>query len=200
MAAGVRERARHALRAEIAEAMINLFAERGFDDITVDEAAREVGISRATFFRYFGSKEDAVLAAIEAASIDYAAILAALPPLSDESPWQLLHRTFVRALVNMNDDSELERSRLRMINSTPSLRNRLVQRRAAHEAALTPVVAERFGDPDAARSVTVAALAVQDLAWRRWAAGEEPSVETALDHAFAHVTTGVAAKPTARQR
>lgn len=198
MAAGVRERARHALRAEIAEAMINLFAERGFDDITVDEAAREVGISRATFFRYFGSKEDAVLAAIEAASIDYGAIVAALPPVPGESPWQLLHRTFVAALVNVDQDSELERSRLRMINSTPSLRSRLVQRRAAHETSLTPVVAERIGDPDVARSVTVAALAVQDLAWRRWAAGDEPSVTTALDHVFGHLTAAGEATATER--
>src|SRR4051794_3119838 len=103
MTAGVRERARQALRSEIAESMSNLFAERGFDTVTVEEAARQVGISRATFFRYFGSKEDAVIAAVESSAIDYAAILAALPPLEGESPWQLLHRTFQHAVDKIDE-------------------------------------------------------------------------------------------------
>lgn len=184
MPAGVRERARDALRAEIAEAMITVFAERGFDEVTVDEAAREAGISRATFFRYFGSKEDAVLAAIEAASIDYGAVLAGLPAIEGESAWQLLRRMFVHAASGVDEASELVRSRLRMINSTTSLRARLVQRRCIHEDSITPVVAQRIADPDAARAVTVAALAAHDLAWRRWASGEEPSVATALEHVF----------------
>src|SRR6188472_2556747 len=117
MAAGIRERARHALRTEIAQAMSDLFAQRGFDEVTVEEAANEVGISRATFFRYFGSKEDAVLAAIEASSINYAAHLETLPSKDGESPWQLLLRAFQGALSQRDEHSELERSRVRMINA-----------------------------------------------------------------------------------
>ena len=164
--------------------MSDLFARRGFDEVTVEEAAAEVGISRATFFRYFGSKEDAVLAAIEASSIDYAAMVATLPVVEGESPWQLLLRAFKSALVHFDENSELERSRLRMINSTISLRTRMAQRRFAHEDLITPVVAQRIASADAARPVTVAALAGLDLAWRRWAAGEESSIANSLDHVF----------------
>ncbi len=187
MTAGVRERARLALRTEIAQAMSRLFAERGFDEVTVEEAAGEVGISRATFFRYFGSKEDAVLAAIEASSIDYAAQLAALPTIEGETPWHLLLRTFQSALGHINGHSELERSRVRMINANVSLRTRMAQRRFAHEDALTPVLAQRITDPDAARPITTAALAALDLAWRRWADGHEPTLATSLDRVFAHL-------------
>lgn len=184
MAAGVREKARNAFRAEIAAALSEVFAERGFDQVTVEEAARATGISRATFFRYFGSKEDAVIAAIEASSIDYGAVLAALPAGDGENPWQLLHRTFARALAHVDDDPAPRRSRLRMINSTPSLRARLVQRRLAHEDALTAALAHRTGRPDIARPVVVAALAVMDLAWRRWAEDEDTSLAGALDEVF----------------
>lgn len=184
MTAGVRERARLALRTEIAQAISVLFAERGFDEVTVEEAAGEVGISRATFFRYFGSKEDAVLAAIEASSIDYAAQLETLPAVDGENPWQLLHRAFTHALSHINEHSELERSRVRMINSVVSLRTRMAQRRFAHEDALTPVLAARIGSPDAARTIAAAAFAGLDLAWRRWAAGEEPTIAASLDYVF----------------
>lgn len=187
MTAGVRERARLALRTEIAQAISIVFAERGFDEVTVEEAASEVGISRATFFRYFGSKEDAVLAAIEASTIDYAAHLEKLPVVAGEGPWQLLHRAFSQALAHINEHSELERSRVRMINSVVSLRTRMAQRRFAHEDALTPVLATRIGSPDAARTITVAAFAGLDLAWRRWAAGDEATIAASLAHVFAQL-------------
>ncbi|MDG4664433.1 TetR family transcriptional regulator [Mycobacterium sp. 236(2023)] len=187
MAAGIRERARQALRTEIAQAMSDLFAQRGFDTVTVDEAAAEVGISRATFFRYFGSKEDAVLAAIEASSIDYAAILASMPVVDGESPWQLMLRAFKSALADAEESSDFDRARLRMITTTISLRTRMAQRRFAHEEALTPVVAERIGSIDAARSITVAALAALDLAWRRWAEDEQLTLTSSLDYVFEHL-------------
>lgn len=189
MTVGVRERARLALRSEIAQAMSNLFAQRGFDEVTVEEAASEVGISRATFFRYFGSKEDAVLAAVEASSIDYAAHLETLPPVADESPWVLMLRAFQSALAHRDEHSEMERSRVRMINTTVSLRTRMAQRRFAHEDALTPVLAARIESPDAARTIVVAALAALDLAWRRWAAGEAPTISHSLDYVFAQLVS-----------
>lgn len=187
MATRVRERARQALRAEIAEAMSSLFAERGFDAVTVEEAAADVGISRATFFRYFGSKEDAVLATIEGSSIDYAAALAELPDVEGESAWQLLHRTFGHALTQVEENSEQKRSLLRMIHTTASLSARLAERRLAHEDSLAAVLAERISDPETARPAVVAGLAGLDLAWRRWASDDESSLRVALDEVFAHL-------------
>ncbi len=197
MTAGVRERARNAFRAEVADALSDVFAEQGFDQVTVEEAAREAGISRATFFRYFGSKEDAVIAAIEASSIDYGATLTALPPVTGETPWQLLHRTFKRALAHVDEeDPARRRSRMRMINSTPSLRARLVQRRLAHEDDMTSALVQRLVCPDAARPVVVAALAVLDLAWRRWADGEDDTIAHALDAVFQPIIEAGAAAVT----
>lgn len=200
MTVGVRERAKLALRTEIAQAMSNLFAQRGFDEVTVEEAAGEVGISRATFFRYFGSKEDAVLAAIEASSIDYAAHLEMLPAIDGESPWQLMLRAFKGALAHRDEHSETERSRVRMINTTVSLRTRMAQRRFAHEDALTPILANRIGSADAARAIVVAALAGLDLAWRRWAAEEEPTIARALDHVFAQLMSANTSSTSAQPR
>ena len=44
-------------RTNIARAVIRIGQERGVDDLTVGELAREAGISRSTFYAHFGSLE-----------------------------------------------------------------------------------------------------------------------------------------------
>src|ERR1700759_1855624 len=40
---------------------LELFAEQGYPDVTMDDIAEELGVSARTLFRYFPSKEDIVL-------------------------------------------------------------------------------------------------------------------------------------------
>ncbi|MET0423498.1 MAG: helix-turn-helix domain-containing protein, partial [Actinoplanes sp.] len=60
-----RTRVRDAIRSELAEAAVAAFRADGFDATTVEAIAAQVGVSKRTFFRYFGSKEDAVLEPLE---------------------------------------------------------------------------------------------------------------------------------------
>lgn len=48
-------------RARIAQVAARLFLERGFDDVTVAEVAREAGVSSVTVFKHFPRKEDLFL-------------------------------------------------------------------------------------------------------------------------------------------
>jgi AcrR family transcriptional regulator len=59
--AGLRERKKRELRQRISDVATGLFALHGFDAVSVEQIAAEVGVSKVTIFNYFARKEDLVL-------------------------------------------------------------------------------------------------------------------------------------------
>jgi AcrR family transcriptional regulator len=62
---GLRERKKQQTRRRIASAALELFAERGFDNVPVAQVAQAADVSEATVFNYFRTKEDLVYAGME---------------------------------------------------------------------------------------------------------------------------------------
>jgi AcrR family transcriptional regulator len=56
--AGLRDQKKAETRLAISNVATRLFVERGFENVSVDEVAREAGVARKTVFNYFLRKED----------------------------------------------------------------------------------------------------------------------------------------------
>jgi AcrR family transcriptional regulator len=125
---GLRERKKRIMRQQLSDTATRLFMEHGFDAVRVTDVAEECGVSEATVFNYFQTKEALVLDRLEAtmaslpaglASPDLTPIDAALRMLADE----LEHMTDL--LASREDPRSAAKEVLRfgdMIRTTPSLR------------------------------------------------------------------------------
>ena len=180
----VRERSRELLRAELAEAAYDYFAARDFHAVTVDEVAHGIGISRATFFRYFGSKEEAVIAAVYSDTFDFPKILQDQAANRPDSNWLRLRRMFDLSISDAESRPETLRARIRLVESAPTLRSRLNERRTQQRTGVVEALAETEPDPRAARALVATAFALFDVAWGEWAATPGISFAATLDDLF----------------
>jgi AcrR family transcriptional regulator len=189
----LRERTRQAMQTEVSAVAFRLFAAQGFDKTTVDQIAAEAGLSRTTFFRYFGTKEDVVLCNLGELGREVGEALAARP--ADEEPWDALRRAFDMVTRLNADAPEQTLSFVRMLIETPSLRARNWEKTQDWQNLLVPEIARRLGtesgieaetaqDPRA-RALVGSALACLDAAKEAWTAcdGATPLPEL-LDRAM----------------
>jgi AcrR family transcriptional regulator len=59
--------------AEILEAAYHVFAERGFDQATMDDIARTAGVAKGTLYLYYPSKQDIYTAALHRSAVELSA-------------------------------------------------------------------------------------------------------------------------------
>lgn len=72
---GKRDDNKAVLRARLADVAAALFAEHGYDSVTVMDIAREAGTSEQTVYNYFPAKQDLVLDRAEDIRIRYGAVV-----------------------------------------------------------------------------------------------------------------------------
>jgi AcrR family transcriptional regulator len=185
----LRTRTRENVRVQIAEVAFNVFAERGFDAVTATEVAEAAGISRASFFRYFDSKEDAVFVAQEELGVKIAARLRERPP--GEDAWTALRRAVEALSIYYRDNPAHALARLRLIRTTPKLRAHQLERQNQWKELIGAALAERLGLEQAdvrVEAMVGAALGALQAASVRWATnnGTEDLIGL-VDEAFAAI-------------
>ncbi|MGO8894571.1 MAG: TetR family transcriptional regulator [Streptosporangiaceae bacterium] len=171
----LRNRATRAVRAEIAAVAVRLFLAQGFDKTTVDQIAAEAGLSRASFFRYFGSKEDVLLGHLEELGHKVADALAARP--AHEPAWQALRRSFDLLITERLTYPDEGLTLRRILHDTPSLQARQLGKQLGWQDLLAPEVARRLGVPGddhdpRPRALVAAALGCLNVAVDVWTAAD----------------------------
>ncbi|MEW1752823.1 TetR family transcriptional regulator [Streptomyces angustmyceticus] len=172
------ERRRAETQLEIARTAAALFTERGAA-VTADEIARAAGVALRTFYRYFRTKEDAVVPLLAAGVRQWIDDLAAPAPDADApSVREALERTARRSLTPADEPAaealHWTRGLLRAMPGDPALR--AVWHRVHHDAeeALVPVLARLTGAPPLeVRLAAAAANTAMRIAVEEWAAGDE---------------------------
>jgi AcrR family transcriptional regulator len=167
---GLRERKKLRTKAQLAEAALRLFSERGFEEVTIEDIAAEVEVSPRTFFRYFASKEDVLFLDLDAS---FTLILEALAERPAGEPDAVALREAVLSMARRPEvDSGEALERASVIMRTPSLLAHAAGRQTAWETALARTLAERRGsasEPDLEDRVlaacAIAALRIASGVW-----------------------------------
>ncbi len=123
---GLRERKKQRTRSLISETARRLFAERGFEAVSVSEVAKEAEVSEATVFNYFPTKEDLVYEGLERFEEEMLQAVRERP--TGESVVQAFGRFVLQVRGDLaSEDKQTAKSLAkisRMIVSSPSLRAR----------------------------------------------------------------------------
>jgi AcrR family transcriptional regulator len=155
MLEGIRSRKRRQTRERIVESGLALFRQKGIEGTTLDEIAAAADISRRTFFSYFPSKEDIVLAWEDGAEAALRSAVTAAAP--GREPLDAVHdamRSLAPLFVTHNF---LEIDRL--MQSTETLKAKKERHFEHQTQCLFETLAKLWPDPARANALQVTAMA-----------------------------------------
>ncbi|SEQ21922.1 TetR/AcrR family transcriptional regulator [Lentzea albida] len=164
---GLRERKKAATREALGDAAWSLCVEHGLDRVTVEQIARAAGVSLRTFFNYYSSKEEAVVAGDTATALAFVEEFAARPP---DEPVLVALREALHSIYPRHVDLDRLRQ-LRELRRHPALLPHVFAAYSAREQALTAAIAVRCGvDPlvDPYPAVTASTILASMRAVVQW--------------------------------
>jgi len=107
-------------RSAVVAAALELFQNQGFEQTSVEQIAKAAGVSRSTFFRQFGGKEDVVFTDHEALIEHLRLFLAE----GHDDPWEAVCAASEYVFSHFARDPELARRRYQIVREVPVLRER----------------------------------------------------------------------------
>lgn len=176
------------VRDRLVDAAFALFAERGYEQTTVDDIAERAGVGRTTFFRQYRSKEDVIFP-------DHDRLIAAVKDrlaTSTEATALVAVAEAVRlVLLRYVEEGERARQRYSLTSSVPTLRDREIVSVARYQRLFREFIAEWMGSAaDAAlraELMSAAVVSAHNHVLRRWLRKDTADPLRELDAAMSQV-------------
>jgi AcrR family transcriptional regulator len=160
MVEGLRARKRRQTRERIVNVALQLFLERGFDAVTVDEIAASADVSKRSFFDYFPTKEEVIFFWQDSFGEVLAVAVAARP--AHEPMTQTVEEAFTSSIEAASHPAAIAVDEL--IRKTPSLRERDYLKYAKLEQTLAGALMRRTkSDRERFRARLLATIVVGGL-------------------------------------
>lgn len=179
---GLRERKKLETRQHIADVAARLFAEHGFEQVTVDQVAEAADVAKKTVFNYFPTKEDLVFDRTEAREQGLIALVRERPP---GTPVVAAFRGQMEAFLERVAEREPGSHRgslFELVRTSPSLHRRGLEIRERQAMVLGQELARDTGQPEwdpvahtVARAMLAAHVSVFIEVHRRMGAGATPA-------------------------
>jgi AcrR family transcriptional regulator len=178
-AESLRDRKKAATRQALHEVALQLALREGLDNVTVEQIADEVGVSRRTFSNYFANKEEAILHAERERTRKLLDLLRGRPP--GEKAWLALRRSALQLYGEKSTPDLARIEQFRLLMRHPSLMARQAADHYALAREIAAVLQER--EPgmthEVARLTATTFMTVLRTAGTLWfeQGGKEPLVD-----------------------
>ncbi|HUB39339.1 MAG TPA: TetR family transcriptional regulator [Streptosporangiaceae bacterium] len=158
MTPGLRERHKRETRQAISDIATALFAERGFDQVTISQVADAAGVAKMTVTNYFPRKEDLVFDRAEVIERHLAEVV--MKRAQGESWLAAIRRDYEESVARADVALGLSSPQFAtMINSSAVLVNRGLDMLNKRELALGDAIAEETGEDTPQQRLIAAHLA-----------------------------------------
>lgn len=190
---GRRERNKVERRQRLESVALELFERNGFDNTTIEEIADAAGLAPRTFFSYFATKDDLVLADYSRRLERIIEELEALP--ATEPPWRALRASFAAVASDYESEAGHIRRRFGIMATTPSVFARSLQLQAGWETTLTERLRTRLAtstDDSTPRLLATTAVAVMRASLQHWlTTADPPALPDLVREGFERLAAGL---------
>jgi AcrR family transcriptional regulator len=189
---GLRERKRRSTMRRIQEVALDLFDDRGFENVTIEQIADAAEVSPSTVYRYFGTKEQVVLRD----EFDVQFFEAVEAELRSHPPAEAVRRAVAKILAEFfQRDDDLVLRRTAYTYEEPALRAAALAQTEDFARGVVEALSRAARRPRDDLEVQVVAAALVwslDAAVRHWhAGGYTTSLEDEIDVALGVVGGGL---------
>lgn len=196
---GRRQRRAAETRLRLFRAALQLFADRGLPNVTVEDITEAADVGKGTFFNYFETKDHvlSVLAEVQLARIREAVKWAAS---GRHSMYATLHHLFLRLAQEPGRSPDLARAVIASFLASDVVRTLIEQRMSEARALIAEVIAQgqKRGEIDARLKRDGVALQLQEAILGTvliWSLHGEPELTVWIENSFRHFWRSIAVIP-----